>query len=86
MSDVDVPSLKEALWQKMQSDLAQYIPEVVDRNRLMCCMCGRFLPAEYFDVDHMIPRLTIKCDPEEVRNNPETPANVRAGTFETWFT
>jgi hypothetical protein len=44
-------------------------------------MCGRFLPAEYFDVDHMIPRLTIKCNPEEVRNNPETPANVRAGTI-----
>jgi hypothetical protein len=81
MPDVDMPSLKETLWQKMQGDLAQYIPEVVDRNQLMCCACGRFLPPEHFDIDHMISKRAIKCDPEEVRNDPETPANVRAGTI-----
>jgi len=69
MSEIDIPSLKERLWQKMQGDLAQFIPEVNDRNRVMCCACGRFLPPEYFDVDHMIPRQAIKCDPEEVRKN-----------------
>jgi hypothetical protein len=42
MSEIDIPSLKERLWQKMQGDLAQFVPEVVDRNRLMCCACGRF--------------------------------------------
>jgi hypothetical protein len=73
MSEIDLPSLKELLWQKMQGDLAQFIPEVVDRNRLMCCACGRFLSPEDFDVDHMIPRQAIKCDPEEVRNNPKLP-------------
>src|SRR4051812_384096 len=53
MPDVDLPSLKEQLWQKMQGDLAKFIPDVVERNRLMCCACGRFLPPEHFDVDHM---------------------------------
>ena len=46
MSEIDLPSLKEKLWQKMQGDLATFIPEVVDRDRLMCCACGRFLPKE----------------------------------------
>jgi hypothetical protein len=81
MAEIDMPSLKERLWQKMQGDLAQFIPEITERNRLMCCACGRFLSPEDFDVDHMIPRQTIKCDPEDVRNNPETPANVRAGNI-----
>ncbi len=81
MSDIDMPSLKERLWQKMQVDLAQFVPDVVERNRLMCCACGRFLPPEDFDVDHLISQRAIKCDPEEVRKNPETPANVRAGTI-----
>lgn len=81
MSDIGMPSLKDRLWQKMQVDLAQFVPDVVERNRLMCCACGRFLPPEDFDVDHMISQRAIKCDPEEVRKNPETPANVRAGTI-----
>jgi hypothetical protein len=81
MPEIDIPSLKERLWQKMQGDLAQFIPEVTERNRLMCCACGRFLPPEDFGVDHMIPRQTIRCDPHGVRNNPETPANVRAGNI-----
>ena len=81
MPEIDIPSLKERLWQKMQGDLAQFVPEIADRNRLMCCACGRCLPAEDFDVDHVIPRQAIKCDPEEVRKNPETPANVRAGNI-----
>ncbi len=46
MSEIDIASLKERLWQKMQGDLAQFIPEVIDRNRLMCCACGHFLPLE----------------------------------------
>jgi hypothetical protein len=81
MPNVDLPPLKEQLWQKMQGDLAKFIPDVVERNRLMCCACGRFLPPEHFDIDHMISQRAIKCDPEEVRKNPDTPANVRAGTI-----
>lgn len=81
MSDINLTSLKERLWQKMQGDLAQFMPDVVDRDRLMCCACGRFLPPGDFDVDHMIPRRALRCDPDEVRNNPETPTNTRAGTI-----
>lgn len=81
MPNIDRPSLKDQLWQKMQADLARFIPDVVERNRLMCCACGRFLPPEDFDVDHMISQRAVKCDPAEVRNNPATPVNVRAGTI-----
>jgi hypothetical protein len=79
--EIDLPALKDKLWQKMQGDLAEFVPEVVDLDKLMCCACGRFLPKEDFDVEHMIPKQAIKCDPEKVRSNPETPANVRAGTI-----
>jgi hypothetical protein len=48
---------------------------------LMCCACGRFLPQEYFDLDHLIPRQALKLDPEVVRANPGTPANIRAGNL-----
>lgn len=81
MPDIDLPSLKEQLWQKMQQNLATFIPDVIERNRLMCCGCGRFPPPEHFDVDHLISQRAIKCDPEEVRKNPSTPTNIRAGTI-----
>ena len=79
--EIDLPALKDKLWQKMLSNLAEFVPEVIECDKLMCCACGRFLPKEDFDVEHMIPRQAIKCDPEKVRGNPATPANVRAGTI-----
>jgi hypothetical protein len=81
VADIDRPSLKDQLWQKMQADLAKFVPNVVERNRLMCCACGRFLPPEDFDVDHMISQRAVKCDPAEVRGDPDTPVNVRAGPY-----
>lgn len=33
MPDVDLPFLKGQLWRKMQDDLANFSPNVVDRNR-----------------------------------------------------
>lgn len=47
----------------------------------MCCTCGRFLPQEDFDLEHLIPQQALKIDPITVRNNPETPKNVRAGNL-----
>ena len=80
-AEIDLPALKDRLWHKMQTDLAQYVPDVVDRKLLMCCACGRFLPIECFDVDHIIPQQTIKQDPLSVRENPETPAITRSGSI-----
>jgi hypothetical protein len=48
---------------------------------LMCCACGRFLPREAFDLEHLIPQQALKRDPDVVRANPITPANVRAGNM-----
>jgi hypothetical protein len=72
------PSIKERLWHKMRGDLARYVPEVATNQLLMCCLCGRFLPQECFDLEHLIPQQALKADPVEVRTNPATPANVRA--------
>jgi hypothetical protein len=81
MSDILAPSIKERLWHKMRLDLAKYIPEVVSNRLLMCCACGRFLPQEFFDLEHLIPQQALRADPASVRTNPATPANIRAGNL-----
>ena len=73
MSEIDIASLKERLWQKMQGDLAQFIPEVIDRNRLMCCACGRFLPLEDCSA-----RLGQPLNHRSRRHCPEAPSWSRA--------
>jgi len=65
----------------MRRDLAHYVPEVTANRLLMCCTCGRFLPQECFDLEHIIPQQALKADPASVRSNPATPANVRAGNL-----
>src|ERR1700730_5862140 len=75
------PSIKERLWHKMRSDLASFVPEVAGNQLLMCCACGRFLPQECFDLEHLVPQQALKADPKNVRSNPATPANVRAGNL-----
>ena len=79
MTEVMQTSIKEQLWHKMRSDLAVYVPEVADNDQLMCCACGRFLPQEFFDLEHIVPQQALKADPIDVRSNPLTPANLRAG-------
>lgn len=81
LSEIVEPSIRERLWHGMRSDLANYFPEVAANQLLMCCACGRFLPQECFDLEHLIPQQALKADPENVRRNPETPANVRAGNL-----
>ena len=81
MSDLMGASIKEKLWHKMRGDLADYVPEISGNQLLMCCACGRFLPQECFDLEHLIPRQALKRDPEIVRHNPATSANVRSGNL-----
>ena len=65
----------------MREDLASYIPEIAQTQALMCCSCGRFLPQDDFGLEHLIPRQTLKRDPDVVRLNPATSANVRSRTL-----
>jgi hypothetical protein len=81
MSDVMMAPIRERLWHKMRHDLASFIPEIAESQLLMCCACGRFLPQECFDLEHLIPQQALKRDPNVVRTNPVTPANVRAGNL-----
>jgi hypothetical protein len=62
----------------MRQDLMKFVPEISGNHLLMCSACGRFLPQECFDLDHLIPRQALKQDPSAVRTNPSTTANIRA--------
>ncbi|MCC8976466.1 HNH endonuclease [Bradyrhizobium brasilense] len=81
MSDVNLPSIKERLWHSMRADLSKFAPEIQDSQLLMCCTCGRLLPQEDFDLEHLVPQQALRADPVDVRTNPATPANVRAGNL-----
>ena len=81
MPDLLAASIRETLWHKMRQDLATYIPGIIGDRLLMCCACARLLPQECFDLEHLIPRQTLKLDPVTVRTNPSTPANIRAGNL-----
>lgn len=65
----------------MRGDLARFVPEISNNKLLMCCCCGRFLEQTDFDLEHIIPRQTLKTDPPEVKANPASPANLRAKTI-----
>ena len=81
MTDLMLPALREKLWHKMRHDLAAYAPEIATTRTLMCCVCGRLLPQECFDLEHIIPQRALRVDPAAVRTNPATSANVRAGNL-----
>lgn len=81
MTDLMTVSIEDKLWHKMRGDLARYAPEIAGNRLLMCCACGRLLPRESFDLEHLIPQQALKQDPDAVRGNPVTPANVRAGNL-----
>lgn len=78
MSNVNLPSIKERLWHSMRADLAKFAPEMQSNNLLMCCVCGRLLSQDDFDLEHLVPQQTLRSDPLDVRSNPATPVNVRA--------
>jgi hypothetical protein len=68
-SDVDLPSKKETLWHSLRADLLHYAPDLHDRNLLMCCCCGRFLPFEDFSLEHIVPKQALAEDTDEVKKN-----------------
>jgi hypothetical protein len=78
MTNLLLPPAREKLWHRMRHDLASYAPAVAGTRLLMCCACGRFLAQERFDLEHLIPQQALRRDPDLVRINPVTPANVRA--------
>jgi hypothetical protein len=81
MSDLMMAGNEEKLWHKLRGDLARYAPEMTANHLLMCCACGRLLPREAFNLEHLIPQQALKRDPDVVRANTVTPKNVRAGNL-----
>jgi hypothetical protein len=76
MSSLLLPSIPDFLWHRMRDDLAQFVPAIRSNGLLMCCVCGRFLPREDFDVDHLLPQQLLKLDPNAVRI--ATAKNIRS--------
>jgi|SRR5579859_891153 len=81
MSDVLKASIREGLWHRMRQDLARFTPDILDDELLMCCACGRLLPQDSFDLEHLIPQQVVKQDPAVVKLNPLTPVNTRSGNL-----
>ena len=74
-------SLKEKLWHKMREDLKTYIPEIIDSNAPMCCVCGRVLSYDDFSLEHIIPQQALREDPSDIKSNPATTVNARSGVI-----
>lgn len=68
---------KEELWHEMRDDLARYIPEIRDTDKLACCVCGRWLDYDDFTLEHIIPQQSLKDDPDLVKNRVFK--NIRSG-------
>lgn len=81
MTDILAVNIRERLWHAMRSDLAAFLPKVIDRGLLMCPGCGRMLRFDDFSLEHLIPQQVVRSDPPNVRQNPATPVNVRAGNL-----
>lgn len=78
MSDISKASIREVLWHKMHQDLARFAPQILENQLLMCPTCGRFLPPNSFDLEHLVPQQALKQDPIAVKKNPLTSVNIRA--------
>jgi hypothetical protein len=65
-SEIDLPGVKEVLWQQMYADLRSFIPHFPD-NEIMCPACFRHMKFEELSLEHIIPRQAVDCDPIEVR-------------------
>lgn len=79
LSDLFAASIRDKLWHEMRHDLATFVPEIAANQLLMCCACGRFLPQDLFDLEHLIPQQSLKQDPITVKSDPDSPKNVRSG-------
>ena len=77
-AEINLPGLKERLWQKMRDDLKDYIPDIPSINLAMCPTCCRFLPFEHFSIEHVIPQQSLADDPPKVRD--AIPRNERGVT------
>ena len=81
MPDLMAASIQDRLWHRMRKDLASFMPDIAGNRLLMCCACGRLLPQECFGLEHIIPQQALRRDPNTVRDNRATPANVRGGNL-----
>jgi hypothetical protein len=66
MAEINLPNVKELLWQQMHADLRSFIPHFPD-DEIMCPACLRHMKFEELSLEHIIPQQAVNCDPIEVR-------------------
>jgi hypothetical protein len=66
MPEINLPNVKELLWQQMHADLRSFIPHFPD-DEIMCPACLRHMKFEELSLEHIIPQQAVNCDPIEVR-------------------
>lgn len=67
MGTIDVPGIKEILWQRMRDDLCSYVPWFRDNDLLFCPCCLRPLPFEEFSLEHIVSQQAVATDAKSVR-------------------
>ena len=65
----------------MRENLAQFVPNVLSTDLLMCPTCGRLLPQGDFSIEHIVPQQALVDDPQSVRDHKEATKNVRSGNI-----
>jgi hypothetical protein len=66
MTEVNLPNVKELLWQQMDADLRSFIPHFPN-NEIMCPACLRHVKFGELSLEHIIPQQAVALDPVEVR-------------------
>lgn len=66
VADINLPNLKELLWQKNRADLVQYVPDCPD-DQILCPTCCRFLKYDEFSIEHIVPQQALEDDDASVK-------------------
>jgi hypothetical protein len=66
MAEINLPNVKELLWQQMHADLRSFIPRF-PHNELMCPACFRHVNFHELSLEHIIPQQAVERDSIEVR-------------------
>ncbi|RUU02335.1 hypothetical protein EOD23_20010 [Mesorhizobium sp. USDA-HM6] len=68
MPDINLPNLKEILWENNRSDLVKYVPKCPD-DLILCPTCCRFLKYDDFSIEHIVPQQALDDDDASVKKN-----------------
>ena len=66
MAEINLPNVKELLWQQMDAGLRSFIPHFPN-NEIMRPTCLRHVKFGELSLEHIIPQQAVALDPIAVR-------------------